>query len=284
LLAEEFEVAVSLLQHFSFEQLFEEQTVVLLLRLHEQQGADLMLGSPQLVGLITATLLFAGRFEQAGECIEHLSRFMPQPSALLQRQLIARWQAQQGWLLHLQGRMDGSRAHLLEALGELGPELWTARLMCLSGLTQQALLRGELDVAQAINREALCLARAKGSLVFECLLELDHAQLLEQRGASGRAESLLANLHVLLAQQQPLAEPLMGRIALHRGLPRISKTDCRSVCATMTNERCMGFSVWRNSLPIAWIMRKRSTFCVMPNGSCSNGKFRTRCIAAPCCT
>lgn len=217
LLAEEFEVAVSLLQHFSFEQLFEEQTVVLLLRLHEQQGADLMLGSPQLVGLITATLLFAGRFEQAGECIEHLSRFMPQPSALLQRQLIARWQAQQGWLLHLQGRMDGSRAHLLEALGELGPELWTARLMCLSGLTQQALLRGELDVAQAINREALCLARAKGSLVFECLLELDHAQLLEQRGASGRAESLLANLHVLLAQQQPLAEPLMGRIALHRG-------------------------------------------------------------------
>jgi ATP/maltotriose-dependent transcriptional regulator MalT len=63
----------------------------------------------------------------------------------------------------------------------------------------------------------LCLARAKGSLVFECLLELDHAQLLEQRGASGRAESLLANLHDLLAQQQPLAEPLMGRIALHRG-------------------------------------------------------------------
>ena len=44
LLAEEFEVAVSLLQHFSFEHLFEEQTVVLLLRLHEQQGEELMLG------------------------------------------------------------------------------------------------------------------------------------------------------------------------------------------------------------------------------------------------
>lgn len=217
LLAQEFEVAVSLLQHFSFEQLFEEQTVVLLLRLHEQQGEDLMFGSPQLVGLITAALLFAGRFEQAGECIEHLSRFSPQPSSLLQRQLIARWQAQQGWLLHLQGRMEDAREHFLDALNELGPELWTARLMCLSGLTQQALLRGELDVAQAINREALCLARAKGSLVFECLLELDHAQLLEQRGASARAESLLANMYGLLAQQQPLAEPLMGRIALHRG-------------------------------------------------------------------
>jgi ATP/maltotriose-dependent transcriptional regulator MalT len=223
LLAEEFEVAVSLLQHFSFEQLFQEQTVVLLLRLHEQQGEDLMLGSPQLVGLITAALLFAGRFEQAGECIEHLSRFNPQPSAFLQRQLIARWQAQQGWLLHVQGRMSASRAHFLEALSELGPEFWPVRLMCLSGLTQQALVRGELEVAQALNREALCLARAQGSLVFEGLLELDHAQLLEQRGACDRAEQLLANMYGLLARQQPLTEPLLGRIALRRGRLSLSQ-------------------------------------------------------------
>jgi LuxR family maltose regulon positive regulatory protein len=217
LLAEEFEVAVSLLQHFSFEHLFEEQTVVLLLRLYEHQGAELMFGSPQLVGLITAALLFAGRFEQAAVCIEQLSRFTPQPSAVQQRQLIARWQAQQGWLLHLQGRMEGSRAHFLEALSELCPGLWTVRLMCLSGLTQQALLRGELDVAQALNREALCLARAQGSLVFEGLLELDHAQLLEQRGAPQRAESLLANIHELLNQPVERPVPLLGRIALRRG-------------------------------------------------------------------
>ena len=216
LLAQEFEVAVSLLQHFSFEHLFEEQTVVLLLRLHEQQGEALLFGSPQLIGLITAALLFAGRFDPAGECIAQLSRFLPQPSEFLQRQLLARWLAQQGWLLHLQGRMEASRAHFLEALSELGPELWTVRLMCLSGLTQQALLRGELDVAQATNREALCLARAKGSLVFESLLELDHAQLLEQRGAPARAEQLLAAMHDLLAGQK-IAEPLMGRIALRRG-------------------------------------------------------------------
>ena len=229
LLAEEYEVAVSLLQHFSFEQLFEEQTVVLLLRLHEQQAEELMLGSPQLVGLITAALLFAGRFEQAGECIAHLSRFLPQPCAFHQRQLIARWQAQQGWLLHLQGRMDASRAHFLEALDELGPQFWPARLMCLSGLTQQALVRGELEVAQALNRDALCLARAQGSLVFEGLLELDHAQLLEQRGACGRAEHLLANMDGLLARQQPLADPLLGRIALHRG--RLSLSQGREMQA-----------------------------------------------------
>ncbi|WP_282411016.1 LuxR C-terminal-related transcriptional regulator [Pseudomonas sp. PS02303] len=217
LLAEEFEVAVSLLQHFSFEHLFEEQTVVLLLRLYEQQGDALMYGSPQLVGLITAASLFAGRFEQAADCIEQLSRFIPQPSAILQRQLIARWQAQQGWLLHLQGRMDSSSAHFLDALNVLGPDLWPVRLMCLSGLTQQALLRGELEVAQAINRDALCLARAQGSLVFEGLLELDHAQLLEQRGAPQRAEHLLANVHELLSQSVEQPVPLLGRIALRRG-------------------------------------------------------------------
>ncbi|MFW6750605.1 LuxR C-terminal-related transcriptional regulator [Pseudomonas glycinae] len=217
LLAEEYEVAVSLLQHFSFEQLFEEQTVVLLLRLYEQRGEELLVGSAQLVGLITAALLFAGRFEQAGECIAQLSRFLPPRSADEQRQLIARWQAQQGWLLHLQGRMDEAREHFEQALNDLSPQAWTARLLCLSGRTQQALLCGELELAHSINREALCLARAEGSLLFEALLELDHAQLLEQRGALARAEELLANLCAMLASSVERPTPLLGRIALRRG-------------------------------------------------------------------
>lgn len=217
LLAEEFEVAVSLLQHFSFEHLCRRENVRLLLNLHERQGEELTLGTPQLVGLITAALLFAGRFDQAAVCIEQLVRFTPQPTAILQRQLLARWQAQQGWLLHLQGRMEAARAHFTEALAELGADAWAARLLCLSGLTQQALLTADLDAAQAFNREALCLARAQGSLLFEGLLELDHAQLLEQRGAPRRAESLLADMHELLSRQADRPTPLLGRIALRRG-------------------------------------------------------------------
>ncbi|WP_248738278.1 helix-turn-helix transcriptional regulator [Pseudomonas sp. MWU12-2029] len=217
LLAEEYEVAVSLLQHFSFEHLFEEQTVVLLLRLYEQRGEELLLGSAQLVGLITAALLFAGRFAQAADCIGQLSRFLPPPSAGQQRQLIARWQAQQGWLLHLQGRMEEARDHFEQALSDLSPKAWTARLLCLSGRTQQALLCGELELAHSINREALCLARAEGSLLFEALLELDHAQLLEQRGASARAEELLAGLCEILGSSVERPTPLLGRIALRRG-------------------------------------------------------------------
>lgn len=223
LLAEEFEVAVSLLQHFNLEHLFRGQNAALLLRLHEQHGDDLMLGSPQLVGLVTAALLFAGRFEQASACIDQLERFAPQPSATLQRQLLARWQAQMGWLLHLQGRGESAREHFLEALAALGAEAWPARLLCLCGLTQQALLSADLEAAQALNREALCLARAHNSLLFEGLLELDHAQLLEQRGAAVRAESLLANIHELLSQQADPATPLLGRIALRRGRLALSQ-------------------------------------------------------------
>ncbi|NWF14823.1 helix-turn-helix transcriptional regulator [Pseudomonas reactans] len=217
LLAEEYEVAVSLLQHFSFEDLFRQQNAMLLLRLHEQQGDELMLGSAQLVGLLTAALLFAGRFEQAAQCIHQLARFAPQPTAAQQRYLLARWQAQWGWLLHLGGDAERSREHFLEALQALPDSAWTSRLMCLSGLTQQALLRGELDVAQALSREALCLARAHGSLLLEALLELDHAQLLEQRGAPYRAQSLLEHVQSMLLKQRLKAGPLVGRIALRRG-------------------------------------------------------------------
>ena len=215
--AEEYEVAVSLLQHFSFEDLFRQQNAVLLLRLHEEHGDELMLGSAQLVGLVTAALLFAGRFEQAGRCIDQLARFAPQPTAAQQQHLLARWQAQWGWLLHLNGDAESARAHFLEALQALPDSAWTSRLMCLSGLTQQALLCGELEVAQALNREALCLARAHGSLVLEALLELDHAQLLEQRGAPYRAQSLLENVQAMLDRQRLKAGPLVGRIALRRG-------------------------------------------------------------------
>jgi len=217
LLAEEYESAVSLLQHFNLEHVFQRQNVVLLLRLHERHRDDLLLVSPQVVGLMTCALLFAGRFEQAGACIHQLSRFAPQPTPTRQRQLLAHWQAQQGWLLHLEGRLEPARRHFLDALTALGAEAWPARLMCLSGLTQQALLTGDLDAAQAVNREALCLARAQGSLLFEALLELDHAQLLEQRGAAGRAERLLADVQEQLEQQADRPVPLLGRIALRRG-------------------------------------------------------------------
>ncbi|MBT2341263.1 MULTISPECIES: LuxR C-terminal-related transcriptional regulator [Pseudomonas] len=217
MLAGEFEAAVSFLQHLSFEHVLQRRNVVLLLSLHDQQGEALSLGTPQSVGLVTAALLFAGRFDQASVCIEQLTRFAPQPRACQQRQLVARWQVLRGWLLHLDGEGDPAREHFLQAQIHLEPDAWASRLLCQSGLTQQALLKGELASAQWINRQALCLARAQGSLVFEGLLELDHAQVLEQRGAPHRADELLSDVQALLERPGQDFSPLLGRIALRRG-------------------------------------------------------------------
>jgi len=217
MLAEEFEAAVSFLQHLSFEHILQRRNVVLLLNLHDQQGEALALGTPQSVGLVTAALLFAGRFDQASACIEQLGRFVPQPLPGHQQQLLARWLVLRGWLLHLSGDGDRAREHFLQAQASLDPQAWALRLLCLMGLTQQALLNGELASAQWINRQALCLARAQGSLVFEGLLELDHAQVLEQRGAPHRADHLLAAVQALLDRPGQDFSALSGRIALRRG-------------------------------------------------------------------
>ena len=67
--------------------------------------------------------------------------------------------------------MEGAHEYFSQALEVLDFDNWIARVMCLSGLTQQALLRGELDVAHARNRQALC-CKAQGSR-FSRLLELE---------------------------------------------------------------------------------------------------------------
>ncbi|KJH83940.1 LuxR family transcriptional regulator [Pseudomonas fluorescens] len=215
--AGEFETAVSFLQHLNFEHVLQGSNVQLLLALHDQQGEALSLGTAQSVGLITTALLFAGRFDQAEVCIEQLARFMPHPLVSQQRQLIARWEVLRGWLLHLRGEGDQAREHFLQALAGLDPEAWALKVLCLIGQTQQALLQGELALAQAINRQALCVARAGGSLVFEGLLELDHAQILEQRGAPHRADHLLGAVQALLDKPGQDFSALLGRIALRRG-------------------------------------------------------------------
>ena len=215
--AEEFEAAISFLRHLSFEHVLQRDNVLLLLDLHDQQGEALTLSTPQSVGLVTAALLFAGRFDQASACIEQLTRFAPQPQACQQRQLVARWQVLRGWLLHLSGDGEQAREHFLQGQAGLDPQAWSLQLLCLSGLTQQALLKGELASAQWTSRQALCLARAQGSLVFEGLLELDHAQILEQRGAPHRADDLLRAVQVLLDKPGQDFSALLGRIALRRG-------------------------------------------------------------------
>lgn len=214
--SEHYEVAVSLLQHYDFSYLLQGQNIPLLLDLYER-FPELMRGTPHLIRLTSSALIYTGRYDLASACLEHLGRFLPQPSAVQQRDFIAAWQTHQGWLQHLRGNAESAVGHFHDAFAHLAQDAWSCRVLCLSGMTQQALLNGEFDEALIHNREALCLARGEGSLLFEALLELDHAQLLEQRGAVERSESTLQKMHVLLLSQNAIAGPLLGRIALRRG-------------------------------------------------------------------
>ncbi|MGV8919519.1 MAG: LuxR C-terminal-related transcriptional regulator [Pseudomonas sp.] len=214
--AELYEIAISQLQHFGFEHLLQGQNVALILDLQER-FPDLMSGTPHLISLTSSAFIYAGRFDQAAACLENMGRFSPQPTAALQRDFIALWQGQRGWLNHLWGNAEIAVGHLQDACQYLSEHAWQCRVLCLSGLAQQALLVGQFDQALAYNRTALCLVREKGALMFEALLELDHAQLLEQRGALQRSESTLEKMHDLLVAQHFSEGPLLGRIALRRG-------------------------------------------------------------------
>ncbi|GAC1032480.1 helix-turn-helix transcriptional regulator [Pseudomonas sp. No.21] len=215
--AEQPEAAVSLLQHFGVQHLFQGRNVALLLRLHQEVEESLLLVSPHSLRLLAGALLFSGKLDEAARCIAEQGRFLPQPDAERQRELVAYWQAQYGLLAHLQGDGPGARLHLAEALATLGDDAWEQKLICYSGLTQQALLAGDLDVAQELSREALQLARSHGSLLLEAFLELDHSQLLEHRGALLRADAVLERAQEFLMGQGRNASPLLGRLALRRG-------------------------------------------------------------------
>ncbi|MND90111.1 Transcriptional regulatory protein LiaR [compost metagenome] len=212
----EHEAAISLLQHLHMEHLYERQNVVLLVDLYTRNPA-LSVGDPQWISMIAGALLIVGRFDDAQACIDGLARFLPAASAAAQHELIALWQALRGWLLHLQGSALLACEHLQAALDHLPAAAWQLRLACFSGLAQQALLRGELNLAQALLRTALCLARAEGSVLLEVVLELDHGQLLEQRGVLQRAQGLLVSTQQLLQAKHCQTGLLAGRVALRLG-------------------------------------------------------------------
>jgi hypothetical protein len=66
LLAEEFEVAVSLLQHFSFEHLFRRENVRLLLDLHERQGEGIDLRNAAIGGFDHRSVVVCRTFRSGG--------------------------------------------------------------------------------------------------------------------------------------------------------------------------------------------------------------------------
>ncbi|MEG7362709.1 LuxR C-terminal-related transcriptional regulator [Pseudomonas citronellolis] len=214
--AEQPDVAASLLQRLTEEQLLQGHNVARVLRLREELPQELLASTPRLLILNAWALLFGGRLDEVEAQLAAFSRFLPLPGEARQRALVAQWLGLAGMLAHARGRREA--APLLQAaLDDLPDEAWAQRLISLSALSQLALIDGRLDEARLLNRDALKLARARGSAIFEAYLEIDHAYLLAQRGELPRAEALLRRMLDTLAERHQSGCPVACRAQLRLG-------------------------------------------------------------------
>ena len=211
------EVAASFLERFTEEQLLQGQDLALILHWRSELPDSLLSSTPRLILLNAWALLLVGRLEEAQACVDQLARFQPRADAERLAELFAQWQAIRGIAAYGRGHAAEARAHLLEALPALTQSAWAQSLLCRSILTQIAIGEGRLEQAQQLSHEVLKQARRCGSAVFEALLELDHALLLEARGEFARAEALLQRVLAQMDAQALRRTPVHGRILLRLG-------------------------------------------------------------------
>jgi LuxR family maltose regulon positive regulatory protein len=217
LLAGQPEVAGSFLERFTEEQVLQGQDLALILRWRSELPDNLLYSTPRLILLNAWVLVLVGRLDEAQSCIDQLARFQPRSDGPRTGELFAHWQAIHGIIAFGRVCATDSRRHLLEALQGLPGDAWAPALLCRSALTLVAIGEGNLELAQKLSYEALRQARLCSNAVFEALLELDHALLLEARGEFARAQSLLQRV---LATVNPVTlrdTPVLGRLQLRLG-------------------------------------------------------------------
>lgn len=227
LLAGQPDVASSFLERFTEEQVLQGQDLALILRWRGELPESLLSSTPRLILLNAWVLLLVGRLDEAQVCIDQLAKFQPRSDGPRTRELFAHWQAIQGIIAYGRVCAVTARSHLLEALEGLPENAWSQSLLCRSALTLVAIGQGDLELAKKLSFEALKQARLHGNAVFEALLELDHALLLEARGEFARAEALLQRV---LAASDPVAlqktlvlarlQLRLARLQLRQGRPR----------------------------------------------------------------
>ncbi|SDO16015.1 LuxR C-terminal-related transcriptional regulator [Pseudomonas jinjuensis] len=182
------EVAASLVQSLSEEQLLAEQNPATLLRWKMGLPDSLLASSPRLIMLYGWALALACQLDAAEDLALHLARFLPAADADTQRDLLAQWQALAGVIARGRGDIEAAERHCGEALDELPQKRSGPRLLCLSTLGNLAIVRGDLWRARGLNRDALELAQRFGNPMFEALARYERARVLHARGEVFRAE------------------------------------------------------------------------------------------------
>nr|WP_298139153.1 LuxR C-terminal-related transcriptional regulator [uncultured Pseudomonas sp.] len=218
LLAGQPDVAASLVQNFSEEQLLAEQNVAMLLRWKMGLPDSLLASTSRLIMLYGWALALACQLDAAQELVARLSRFLPAPSAAEQQALLAQWLAVSGVIARGRGDSQLARNYCMEALAGLPHERYGQRLMCLSTLANLAVVQGDLWRARGLNREALELAQRMGNPLFEALAHYDRARVLQARGEIVRAlDDVRQGLDLLQGLPQQRLYAVRARLSQFEG-------------------------------------------------------------------
>lgn len=213
LLADQPEVAASLLHYFNKDRLLQGSQMARVLQWRNELPDELLSSTPRLLILNSWALLISGRLDEAEVCAAQLQRFLPQPSARRQRELLAQCQALLGKLEYHRGQADAQ--HMREALGNLPETAWAQHVILLTALIEVEVVDGRSDSAQQFHRDAIKLARRHGSRVLEAVLLLQQIQLMQMRGELKDALRLVEQLFLELnAEWKSEANPLRGRARL----------------------------------------------------------------------
>ncbi|WP_159812306.1 LuxR C-terminal-related transcriptional regulator [Pseudomonas sp. 18058] len=215
--ADQTDMAANLLQRFTGDAVLQGRSLAQVISWRQDLPEELLTSTPRLLLLSAWALMLSGRLDQAAEYTEQLARFLPQPNARSQHELIAQWKALKANLAFHLGTADQARELLEEAIDELPDKAWSQRLFSCALRLEQALIEGRLDDAQELNRIAIKQARQHGSLSMESVMALGHVKLLEIRGELLRAETLLNRLFSELTDawgNEP--SPMRGRVQLRR--------------------------------------------------------------------
>ncbi|SEN29994.1 LuxR family transcriptional regulator, maltose regulon positive regulatory protein [Pseudomonas sp. ok272] len=176
------DVAANLVQNLSEEQLLAEQNVGMLLRWKMDLPDSLLISTPRLIVLYSWALGLACQLDAAEDLANHLSRFLPAPSATAQKSMLAQWLALSGIIARGRGQHALTLRYCSEALESLPHKRYGQRLMCLSTLSNLAIADADLWRARGLNRESLELAQRVGNPLFEALAHYDRARVLAARG------------------------------------------------------------------------------------------------------
>ncbi|MFI8482708.1 LuxR C-terminal-related transcriptional regulator [Pseudomonas sp. NPDC078700] len=213
--ADQPETAANYLQRYGEDQLLIGQSVTQFLHWRDELPASLFASTPRLVILQAWALIICTRLDEVEDCIAGLGRFLPQPTAVRQQQLLAQYQVLIG-VMQRQYGLATARLNCLEALDVLNEAAWSQQILCYQALSQQAAAEMNLTLAQEYCQEGLRLSQQHGNILFETLLSIDHIHQLAMLGecqiALAKAEQALALMH-----GANLQGPVYARLQLLRG-------------------------------------------------------------------